>query len=127
MLTERPTVQAQAVIYKNEKQTLLKTLEHLCNAIRVEREECGRLGQVKMVYGDASDTPVFSNEEITEIKEKYGAYIDVEYQFFGLNSGFGRGQNILAEDCRSDYLLVMNPDIIVNTLFFILLFLYIIE
>lgn len=119
MPTEKTTIQAQAVIYHNDKQALLKTLEHLSNAIRVERGERGRLGQVKMVYGDASETPVFSEEEFAGIRETFGGFIDLEYRFFGFNSGFGKGQNLLAEDCRSDYLLVMNPDIMVNPRFFL--------
>ena len=57
-MTEKPTIQVQSVIYGNEKESLLRAIEALANAVRVEREECGRLGQVTLCYGDATAAPV---------------------------------------------------------------------
>ena len=56
---EKPGVQIQSVIYGNEKKNLERTLEYLANAVRVERNEAGTLGRVRMVYGDGTPEPVF--------------------------------------------------------------------
>ena len=48
-----PTIQVQSVIYQNDPASLRRTIEHLANAIRVERESVAQLGGVKLIYGDA--------------------------------------------------------------------------
>jgi len=113
------TIQIQAVIYHNEKESLRKALEHMHNALRVEKEQCGKISSATFVYGDASSAPVFTQDDIAALNSQFGDLLKIEYRFFNFNSGFGKGQNMLAENCSADYMLVMNPDIIVNPRFFI--------
>ena len=40
------------------------------------------------------------------------------YKFFGENTGSARGHNILSEGCKSDYILIMNPDVKLSPHFF---------
>lgn len=105
-------LQIQSVIYGNEKKNLERTLEYLANAVRVERNEMGTLGRVRMVYGDGTQEPVFSEEEILALREKYHAFFDLDYKVFGFNTGSAKGHNLLAEGCSAEYMLVMNPDVI---------------
>ena len=105
-------LQIQSVIYGNEKKNLERTLEYLANAVRVERNEMGTLGRVRMVYGDGTQEPVFSEEEILALREKYHAFFDLDYKIFGFNTGSAKGHNLLAEGCSAEYMLVMNPDVI---------------
>lgn len=115
MSTEKATVQIQAVIYNNEIPALYKAVESLCNAVRHGPEQ---LGAVRMVYGDASDTPVLGEEELRTIRALCEGAVTFEYRVFGFNSGFGKGQNLLGAGCGCDYMLVMNPDVIVTPGFF---------
>lgn len=109
---EKMGLQIQSVIYGNEKKNLERTLEYLANAVRVEREKSGTLGCVRMVYGDGTPEPVFSPNEILALQEKYREYFKLDYKVFGFNSGSAKGHNILAEDCTAEYMLIMNPDVI---------------
>ena len=113
------TIQIQAVIYNNEKDSLIKAIEHIHNALRVEKQKTNNISHVKFIYGDASASPIFSQTDIIALNKQYGDLLEIEYRFFNFNSGFGKGQNLLGESCTADYMLVMNPDIIVNPRFFI--------
>ena len=67
-----PTIQVQSVIYQNDPANLCRTIEHLANAVRVERESVAQLGRVKLVYGDASPEPVLTEAALSELREKFG-------------------------------------------------------
>ena len=114
-MNNKVSIQIQAVIYHNQKKNLLKTIEHIHNALRTVTDTVGR---VEFVYGDASKTPTFSVEEVTEITRRFSDRLQFRYVFFNENTGFGKGQNLLGKDCTADYILIMNPDIIVTPTFF---------
>lgn len=110
----KPTLQIQSVVYGNEKNNLIKAIQYVANAVRVEKKDAGYLGRVKMIYGDGSPTPVFTESEIHELQKTYRDYIDLEYRVFGYNTGSAKGHNLLGETCTSDYMLIMNPDVIMS-------------
>ena len=114
-MNNKVSIQIQAVIYHNQKKNLLKTIEHIHNALRAVTDTVGR---VEFVYGDASKTPTFSTDEVTEITRRFSDRLQFRYVFFNENTGFGKGQNLLGEGCTADYILIMNPDIIVTPTFF---------
>ena len=109
-----PTIQVQSVIYQNDPASLRRTIEHLANAIRVERESVAQLGGVKLIYGDASPEPILTEEDLSALRAAFGADLDIEYRFFGFNSGTAKGHNLLAEGSRADYFMIMNPDILMS-------------
>ena len=114
-MNNKVSIQIQAVIYHNQKKNLLKTIENIHNALRTVTDTVGR---VEFVYGDASKTPTFSTDEVTEITRRFSDRLQFRYVFFNENTGFGKGQNLLGEGCTADYILIMNPDIIVTPTFF---------
>lgn len=114
-MNNKVSIQIQAVIYHNQKKNLLKTIENIHNALRTVTDTVGR---VEFVYGDASKTPTFSTDEVTEITRRFSDRLQFRYVFFNENTGFGKGQNLLGKDCTADYILIMNPDIIVTPTFF---------
>lgn len=118
-MIEKVDLQIQSVIYGNEKKNLLKTMDALANAIAVERREMGLLGNIYLRYGDATESAILSEDEIEAIKEKYRDYFEFNYIYFGFNSGSARGHNILGENCKSEYMMIMNPDVIVSPRYFI--------
>ncbi len=107
------TLQVQSVIYHNRKNSLLRALRSLANAIRVDRESAAVLGEVTVCYGDASASPVFSEEEIKDITETFSSFFAFRYVFFNQNTGSAKGHNLLGDMCTSDYMLIMNPDVLV--------------
>ena len=109
-----PTIQVQSVIYQNDPASLRRTIEHLANAIRVERESVAQLGGVKLIYGDASPEPILTEADLSALRAAFGADLEIEYRFFGFNSGTAKGHNLLAEGSRADYFMIMNPDILMS-------------
>ena len=115
------TLQIQAVLYKNQKSALERSLWSLANAARAAGQDAS-LGAVTLLWGDASPEPIYTPEEISDlnarVQKEYGNAFSVNYRFFDENTGYGKGHNRLFEDCPADYLLILNPDIVVCYDFF---------
>ncbi|MBQ9805250.1 MAG: glycosyltransferase [Clostridia bacterium] len=107
------SLQIQAVVYKNEKASLKRAFESMANAVRVNRNTGKELGEVVVSYGDASPEPIYTQEEIAALSEEYRDYFTFRYTFFNENTGYGKGQNLLSQNADADYLLIINPDILV--------------
>lgn len=116
---ENKTLQIQAVLYHNEVAALEKTLSNMANALEVSKRKKGVFTNAKFVYGDASSSPIFSEEQIAQYNKKYQGVLEIQYMYFGFNSGTSKGHNIMAKNCETDYLIIMNPDIIVCPQFFL--------
>ncbi|WP_373238344.1 hypothetical protein [Hungatella hathewayi] len=107
------TLQVQSVIYKNKKESLMKAMRALQQAVTVYEKLAGSC-EVSLIYGDASPDPVLSDRDIELIKEELKGKINFTYRFFDLNTGTARGHNMLGESCTTDFMMIMNPDIIVE-------------
>lgn len=75
-------------------------------------------------YGDASKNKTFDDRQVLNIKKDFDKWFEFEYYFFDQNTGHPKGQNILAKDILSrsvdcDYLLFMNPGVILKYDFFV--------
>lgn len=113
-------IQVQAVLYNNDKQSVISAVSGIANAVRIYREREKNDIEVRFVFGDSSASPVFCDSDVTNIRERFAGELDFDYKFFGFNSGYGKGNNILAESSgKCDYYIIMNPDIIVTPTFFI--------
>lgn len=107
------SLQIQSVIYKNSVSSLLKAIEGLSNALLY----CYRNGldvSAKLCYGDASPSPVLSEQAVDEIRAGY-SNLTFDYSFFGFNSGTAQGHNQLGEKCDTEYMMIMNPDVILES------------
>ena len=111
------TIQVQSVIYHNDKESLLRAYQSLANAIRVSRES-GRALDVVVHYGDASKAPVYSEEELAAIGAEFSQFFAFRYTFFNENTGTSKGHNRVGLNCDADYIVVMNPDVIVCPRYF---------
>lgn len=112
------SIQIQSVLYKNEKTALLKALNSLSNAVRVNKSSDFKVGDVIVNYGDASPERVFSDEEIANLNNEFQGLISIKYTYFAENTGTAKGHNRLAKDCNCEYMLIMNPDVVVCPKFF---------
>lgn len=111
------TIQMQSVLYYNEKNSIHKTMESVANAVRV----AGKHGydiKVTLSYGDSSEEPLYTEEEVGQIAEQYVQDFTFRYCFFGYNSGSARGQSELAKETDCDFIFIMNPDVILAPDFF---------
>lgn len=112
------SLQIQSVLYNTDKDSLTRALAGVSQAIAVEHKAAGAPSRFVLSWGDASTEPIFSPDEITEIAQRHTRWLSLDYTFFGRNTGSALGHNLLAEQSNADYLMIMNPDIIVPPGFF---------
>lgn len=113
------SLQIQSIIYNNPKSDLLRSFESFAQAIKTSTKNRGTLHQYVVHYGDSSNEATFTTEEVHMLTEKYHDDFSFKYTFFGFNSGTAKGHNLLASESDTDYILLMNPDIVVSPHFFI--------
>ena len=116
---QKYSLQIQSVLYKTDKNALYKSLKNIKNSIEISQQHDGVIGEFLVYYGDASDKPIFSEEEIKLIEKENEYFFTFRYLFFGFNSGSAKGHNILGEKCNADYIMTLNPDVITSPKLFI--------
>jgi len=97
---------------------LLRSLESFLNAYRACNEEERLVSHLSIRYGDASPAPLFNEDDIEGFTSLCPDGADFSYTFFNENTGTARGHNLLAQDANTDYLFLMNPDVIATPLLF---------
>lgn len=117
----KKVLQIQSILYHNDKCAIEKAIRHIDNALGVYKKEEGEISCV-LYYGDASKTPIFSNDDIMKINSKCCNIGKVDSIFFDENTGTAKGHNRLAGSSESEYIMVMNPDVLVNPRFFLEMF-----
>jgi len=107
----QPYIQVQSVLYHIEISSVVRSLESLSRAadLSIHKGECKK---VSVIYGDASSSPCIDGAELERLRERFPA-LNLSYHFFGENLGSARGHNRLAEGATADYLLILNPDVVV--------------
>ncbi|MGJ7013996.1 GT2 family glycosyltransferase [Ohessyouella blattaphilus] len=106
------TLQIQTVLYNNSKEALEKSFMSFDRAVEINQLSCKDIESAVLVYGDASEQPLYSKTEIDEINIQL-RNIRIEYMFFDENTGTSRGHNKMLQKCKSDFIFIINPDIIV--------------
>ena len=106
-------LQIQSVIYGNKKEALLKAISALKQTVQVYHKKVGEL-KVSLVYGDASPNRIFSEEDVRRINENLNNEMEFQYRIFGFNSGTAKGHNLMGENCTADFMMIMNPDVILE-------------
>lgn len=105
----KPSLQIQAVLYHNDHRELERALQAIESAATVAQEAFSR---ITLVWGDASREPLYTQESLSALCPAHVS--GVTYRFFNENTGYGRGNNLLALEADTDYLLVMNPEILLS-------------
>ncbi len=104
-------IQIQAVLYRSDPSVLFRAIRAIDQA-SVLAQAKGK--SVSLVWGDASEKPVFSAREWDAIKQAAPHLANMEYRFFQENTGYGKGNNLLAAGSNAEMLLIMNPEIILS-------------
>lgn len=107
-------IQFQTVLFKNKIPALMRSLENLANALHVFEKRGEDHIDLTVVYGDASPSPIFADDDVQSIRERFSGVFTFTYTYFNENTGTAKGHNRMAKDARCDFLMVMNPDILVN-------------
>ena len=110
MMGDKTSIQVQAVLYRNEMHELVRALQALDNAAaQAELEGIS----VTLSWGDASEEELFTQQSWQETRNCYCSHVkDATYRFFHENTGYGKGNNLLAAETEAAYLLIMNPEIL---------------
>ncbi len=118
-MNDQIQLRAQSILYKNELDSVEKSVASIANAVAVSRKNGGYVKRAEIYFGDASPESIMTEEYVAMLNSKYGENVDVTYTFFGFNSGTSKGQNILFKTCTAEYLMIYNPDIVVCSTYFI--------
>jgi len=112
-MSNKKMLQIQSVIYGNEKEALIRAVKCLRQAVIVYQKKIENIS-VKLIYGDASPNPILDESDVLKFKQLLDGLIEFVYKPFGFNSGTAKGHNLMADECNSEYIMVMNPDIMLE-------------
>lgn len=102
-------LRVHSVLYGNEPHRIDQAISHLEKAARIALT-AGAFDQVVLAYGDCSSRDDL-RATVQAHKREGSSLADVEYHFFDANLGSAHGHNRLLEVGESEYVLIMNPDI----------------
>lgn len=98
------------VLYHNDPQSIRRMLETFDHATRIGHESRSA-AEVTVALGDASEVPLFTDDDIEEMRSGL-TDISLHYTWFNENTGTSRGQNRLARETESEHVLLYNPDVL---------------
>lgn len=106
-------IQVQSVLYGNAFASVERAVLSLGRAAELAIGY-GIAGQVALRYGDSSERPCLSADDLDRLRALYPHALDIHYDFFDANLGSARGHNRLAKMAEADFILVQNPDVVVS-------------
>ncbi len=104
-------VQFQTVLYHNAPDALKASLESIATARHLALEK-GMDVEVTLAWGDSTEPPLFSPDTLAPLQEAFADDVLLTYAAFHMNTGTSLGHNRLAENTDADFLVLMNPDIL---------------
>ncbi|MCM3208242.1 glycosyltransferase [Paenibacillus illinoisensis] len=111
MMLRKKSLQIQTVLYNNERTRIIRSIKSIARAVDFAIHD-QIFEKITLYYGDGSQQPVFTDQEIEKLNEEYGEYFEIKYDCFESNLGSARGHNRLARHSQSDYIMIINPDIL---------------
>ena len=111
---ESPTLQVQAVLYLTSADAVDRSLASLSRAAELAVLDQGRRVVVSVKYGDCSPLRSLEDADVSALQEKYASSLQISYEWFGENLGSARGHNRLARGSNADFLMTLNPDVVVS-------------
>lgn len=110
-------LRVQSILFHNAPLAIRRALDNLHRAADLAIAG-GDFSSVEVVYGDCSPLPVFNAEAVAALREEHLGYLTIGYEHFGKNFGSAKGHNRLLDQSVADFVLIMNPDVVVapNTL-----------
>ena len=111
------TLRIQSILFHNELAAIERTLHNLRRAADLAIA-AGDFSSVEVAYGDCSPMAVFDDAALGRLRAEHEGYLTLSYTYFDANLGSAKGHNTLLAVSDADYVLIMNPDVVVapNTL-----------
>lgn len=107
------TLQVQTVVYCLEEENIVRTIEALFRSYELATSS-GVLSGLKIRIGDTSPDQSIGWGTLEMLSRRYAGGMEIEYEFFNGNIGSAAGHNRLAEGASADYLMILNPDVVVS-------------
>ena len=103
------SVEIKSILYGNSFQSLTRSINSIRNAAEfaVREKLCSSVG---LSYGDNSPTAMLDDGAVSELQGQ----MPFTYRHFGDNLGSAGGHNALSLDSEADFLLIVNPDIVLS-------------
>lgn len=105
------TLRIQSILYNSDKSSIKQALHAVSTAAELARTR-GTFATTEVAYGDCSPIPVLTDYDMDVWRSEY-AGVKLAYRHFGANLGSARGHNTLLEDAATDFVLIMNPDVVI--------------
>lgn len=107
------SIQVQSILYHMDESSIHRSLEALARAtdLAISGRQVSRLS---VSYGDTSSRRCLSEASLKALSDEFDWAFEITYEFFDENVGSARGHNRLAEGADADYLLILNPDVVVS-------------
>ncbi|MBS3726712.1 hypothetical protein JLDANKMP_02185 [Stenotrophomonas sp. PE591] len=102
-------LRVHSILYGNEPHRISQAVAHLERAAHVALEQ-GVFDSVELAYGDCSPGDELRGTVLAQAREN-SALAGVEYHFFDANLGSAHGHNRLLNIGNSEFVIIMNPDI----------------
>lgn len=110
---EKVSIQVQSILFQMDESSIHRALESLARATDLAISE-GPVSRIRVSYGDTSTQPCLSDDALSRLRDEFAWAFELSYNFFGENLGSARGHNALAAFADTDYLLILNPDVVVS-------------
>ncbi len=106
------SVQVQSVLYNNTVDDVERALQSLYRAaeLSISDKTCK---SVSIHYGDSSSIPCLGDDTLLRLQTTYAPALDIKYSYFDGNLGSAKGHNTLAAGSEAEFLLILNPNVVV--------------
>jgi GT2 family glycosyltransferase len=112
------TVRVQSILYNLGLNQIRRCLEYLDNA-GLKAIHAGSIGGLIVAYGDCSPQLTMDDKILRTLRQSYANIRAIEYTYFGANLGSAAGHNRLLKDAASDFVMILNPDVLTSPNLFI--------
>lgn len=102
-------LRVHSILYGNEPHRIIQAVAHLERAAHIALQR-GVFDKIELAYGDCSPTDDLRETVLAQAGEA-SSLAAVEYHFFDENLGSAHGHNRLLDIASSEFVIIMNPDI----------------
>lgn len=107
------SIRVHSVLYNLPQKSIARALDFLAASVRLARSH-GLVGNVEVAYGDCSPAPLLQDHNLSELRRLHIDAFKIEYTFFNGNLGSAAGHNRLLAQAASDFVLILNPDVLTS-------------
>ncbi len=107
------SLQVQTIVYCLDAKNVFRTVECLARSFELAKEN-NVLSDLKIRIGDTSPDPCLTGDVLRSLVDTYAGGIEIDYYHFGHNLGSAGGHNALSMEAIADYLMILNPDVVVS-------------